>query len=341
MGNCSDWENGIDGGAGVFFSDAFMIQPIQTRPAPKLIVFGATGLVGHACVDAARRRGFRVQAVGGCRLPGGEGLERQLRIDITDREAVERYVLEEWPDAVINAAALSNPADVDADPELAQRVNVDFPGQLALLTRHLGSRLIHFSTDMVFNGRRGDYRSTDEPDPQGRYGVTKLAAEEAILSANPGDPVILRITIVTGTSPSGRRSVHEKLLWTVREGKRCHLFTDEIRQPCSAVSVAEVAVELLERPELHGIFHWAGAERISRYEIGARIFEHFGMDPKAWIEPCKLADDPIHRDRPANLTLNLHPLVGKLRSRPAVFSEQLAEMRPPPELYRWLRDLRV
>ncbi len=341
MASCSRWDLKIDGWAEAFLTDGEMIQPIRTRPAPKLIVFGATGLVGNACVEAARRRGFRVQAVGGGRLPGADGLDRGLQIDVTDREAVERYILEEWPDAVINAAALSNPADVDANPDLAQKVNVEFPGQLGLLTRHLGSRLIHFSTDMVFNGRRGDYRSTDEPDPQGRYGETKLAAEEAVLEANPNDPVILRITIVTGTSPTGRRSVHEKLLYALRDGKRSRLFTDEIRQPCSAVSVAEATVELLERPELHGIFHWAGAERLSRYEMGARIFEHFGIDPGEWIEPCRMGDDPVHRGRPADLTLNLHPLVGKLRTRPAAFSEQLAEMRPPGELYRWLRDLRA
>lgn len=314
-----------------------MIQPIRTRPAPKLMVFGATGLVGHACVDAARRRGFRVQAIGGTRLPSAEGMDQVRQIDVTDRESVERYVLEEWPDAVINAAAVSNPAAVDADPQTAVKVNVEFPAQLALLTRHLGSRLIHFSTDMVFNGIRGDFRSTDAPDPRGAYGQTKLDGEQAVLEANPGDPVVLRITIVTGSSPSGKRSVHEKLLHAVKAGERVRLFTDEIRQPCSAINVAEVAVELLERPELHGIFHWAGAERMSRYEMGARILEHFRLEPGEWIEAVRLVEDPDHKNRPANLTLNLHPLSGKLRTRPATFAEQLAEMRPPSELYRWLR----
>ncbi|MGF1531735.1 MAG: SDR family oxidoreductase [Puniceicoccaceae bacterium] len=316
-----------------------MIRPIRQKPARKVIVFGATGLVGSACVEAAIRRGYRVQAVGGQNHPQFPDAEKCLTVEATNSEAVERYVLEEWPDAVINAAAVSNPQDVDRNPEIAERVNVGFPAQLALLTRHLGAKLVHFSTDMVFDGQTGNYQSTAMPSPVNAYGRTKLAAEEGILEGNPFDPVVLRITIVTGSSPGGSRSVHEKMLASIYEKKQLELFTDELRQPVSASNVAAVAVELLDRPELHGIFHWAGSDRLSRYEMGCRILEHFNLDPRDWILPRLRADNPAFANRPGDLTLDLHPLVGKLLTRPPSFAEQLQEMKPPAKLYRWLRSL--
>ena len=316
-----------------------MIRQLDSRPVPKCAVFGASGFVGAACVREAVRRGFRVLAIGGESSPPADtGAISSLRLDVTNREAVERLVLEEWPEVVINAAALSNPATVDSQPEQAEAVNVVFPAQLALLTRHLGSKLIHFSTDMVFDGQRGGYRSTDMPSPSSLYGETKLRAEKAVLEGNPADPVVLRITIVTGDSPGGARSVHEKMLHAIRRGEKLPLFADELRQPCSVESVAEVAVELAQRPELHGLFHWGGSEVLSRAEMGRRILARFRIPAENWIEERNKADYPAFADRPSDLSLELAPLAGKLRTRPPSFTDQLARMSVPADLYRWHRD---
>jgi len=303
----------------------------------KVFVFGSSGLVGAACVRALTRRGHAVHAFYGERRPDFASAAAVRSLDLTDREAVERLVLEEWPDAVINAAAVSNPAAVKSAPQRARQLNVDFPAQLALLARHLGSRFIHFSSDMVFDGQSGNYRSTDPPRPLQDYGKLKLEAEEKVLANHPFDPVVLRITLVNGNSPSGHRSVHEKLLHAIAAGERPRLFTDELRQPCSADNVAEVARELVERRDLSGIFHWAGSEPVSRYDLGRAILRRFGLKEDC-LEATQL---PQHNDeviRPRNLTLELRPLSGKLRTTPASLEQQMDELQPPASLYRWLRQ---
>lgn len=305
----------------------------------KCFIFGVSGLVGSACARAAVRRRLQVHGFHGKTGSGIEGLRSERSIDVTDTEVLERLVLDEWPDVVINAAAISNPAGVDQDPARAERVNVQFPRQLSLLCRHLGSRFIHFSTDMVFDGTAASYRSTDVPNPVGLYGQTKLMAEKAVLEANPNNPVVLRITLVNGNSVTGQRSVHEKLLSAIHDGQRPTLFTDEMRQPCSADSVAEVAVELTERQDLSGLFHWAGSEVVSRYELGRRILQKFGLS-EDFLQAARQADIPALADRPQRLVFNLHPLEGKLKTRPPYLSEQIASLQPPPHLYRWLREMR-
>jgi dTDP-4-dehydrorhamnose reductase len=175
---------------------------------------------------------------------------------------------------------------------------------------------------MVFNGQSEQpYRSTDMPAPTNLYGQTKLMAEREVLEHNPEDPVVLRIPILMGNSPGGQSSLHEKLIAAIQAGKKPKLFCDEMRQPCSASNVAEVLLELTERRDLHGLFHWAGSETLSRFEMGQRILKHFALPLDAIESACRDDDS-----RPARLTFNLNPIVSKLKTKPIDFEAQLDEL---------------
>tara|TARA_R100000027_G_scaffold18279_2_gene13175 strand:+ start:40688 stop:41614 length:927 start_codon:yes stop_codon:yes gene_type:complete len=303
----------------------------------KVFVFGASGLVGSAIARACVRRRIDTFTFVGSRASGVSGVVSERSIDNTDREAVERLILEEWPDVVVNAAAISSPAEVDRNPALAEKVNVAFPRQVAMLTRHIGAQFIHLSTDMVFDGELGGYRSTSTPCPTGLYGQLKLLAEREVLKFNDEKPVVLRITIVNGNSVTGQRSVHEKLLGMIAAGEKPQLFSDEIRQPCSAGSVAEVTVELAERSDLHGIFHWAGSDAVSRLDLGRAVLRRFGLSEDC-LEGVEAASLDASSKRHRNLTLELEPLAGKLKNKPMSLSEQMNELKPPAHLYRWIRE---
>jgi dTDP-4-dehydrorhamnose reductase len=288
----------------------------------KILLTGASGFLGHAYAQAALRRGHSLTALFHANEPSLDGLERTVQLDAEQPEALTGICLEWWPDAIINCAALSNPAAVEADPKKAEKVNVALPRLLAQLATHLGARLIHVSSDMVFDGHSdAPYRSTDMPAPTNLYGQTKLMAEREVLEHNPEDPVVLRLPILMGNSPSGQRSVHEKLLRAIEAGESPRLYCDEIRQPCSAANAAEVMLELTERRDLHGIFHWAGDETLSRFEMGQRILKHFGLPLDAITSVCR--ED---NSRPANLTFNLHPIASKLKTKPLAFEAQLEEL---------------
>ena len=292
----------------------------------KILLTGASGLLGNAYAEAAVRRGHKVIALYNSTEPTARGIEQSIQIDAQNLEKLTELALELWPDTIVNCAAISSPADVDADATLAEKINVALPRHLSQLSTHLGARFLHVSTDMVFDGHSAEpYRSTDMPCPTNLYGQTKLMAEREVLAHNPEDPIVLRIPILMGNSLSGTRSAHEKLLAAVARGETPKLFCDEIRQPCSASNVAEVLVELTERRDLHGIFHWAGAETMSRFEMGQRILKHFGLPLNSVQSVCK-SDDPEFADRPSNLTFNLHPIVSKLKTKPATFEEQLEEL---------------
>jgi dTDP-4-dehydrorhamnose reductase len=302
----------------------------------KILLIGSSGLLGHAYAKAAVRRGHEVIALYHSSPPVADGLAQTIQLDASLPEALTSLCLKLWPDAIVNAAAISTPADADADPQRAEKINVALPRHLAQLSTHIGARLLHVSTDMVFDGHsEAPYRSTDMPAPTTLYGQTKLLAERETLHHNPEDPIVLRIPILMGNSPSGKRSVHEKLLAAIAAGETPKLFCDEIRQPCSASNVAEVLLELTERRDLHGIFHWAGADTLSRFEMGQRILKHFGLPLDSVRSICK-SDDREFASRPSNLTFNLHPIVSKLKTKPATFEEQLEELtyveplRAPP-----------
>ena len=292
----------------------------------KILLTGASGLLGNAYAEAAARRGHSITALYNNRKPIARGMEQCVQADAQELEKITQLILEWWPDVIVNCAAISSPVEVDANPKLAEKINVALPRHLSQLSTHLGARFLHISTDMVFDGQSQEpYRSTDMPCPQNLYGQTKLMAEREILKHHSADPVILRIPILMGNSPSGKRSVHEKLFAALERGETPELYRDEIRQPCSASNVAEVMLELSERRDLSGIFHWAGAEKLSRFEMAQRILDHFNK-PLDSIRAIDMDKNEALKKRPRNLTLNLHPIEHKLKTRPVTFQEQLDEL---------------
>lgn len=295
----------------------------------KIIITGASGLVGNAVLQETARRRHELIAVSGSREAPLPPQARGRQIDLTETAEIEALILEEFPDIIINCAAASSPADVEANPDAAEKVNVALPRHLAMLANHLSARFYHISTDMVFDGVEGPFKSTDAPNPRNLYGQMKMLAEREVLKFGKEFATVLRIAILTGNSPSGERSLHERLFKQWAEGKKTPLFTNEIRQPLSVTNLAEVLAELCERPNLHGIFHWAGPDTLSRFEIGQRILERFHL-PEDLIEPVEAPDD-----RPLDLTLDLHPLVAKLRTPPSPFGDQLARMEVPALCRAW------
>jgi dTDP-4-dehydrorhamnose reductase len=305
----------------------------------KIFVTGATGFLGREAAHAAVRRGHNVIAVGGARLPQLRGVAQALRVDLSRPENLEARLLEEFPDAIINCAAVPTVAACAAAPVLAAALNTRLPRFLARMANHLSARLIHVSTDMVFDGTAAPYAHTAVPAPLHAYGATKLAGEKEVLQHGKHFGVVLRAPLLCGNSESGVQSLHERLLaaaataTTAVPADAIPLYTDEIRQPVSADNLADVLVELCERDNLSGVYHWAGADALSRYEIGRRIAAHFGFDPDAIVVPAQRG--PEAADRPRDLSLDLRPLRGKLKTPVRGFDEILSTLRVPSHLAPW------
>lgn len=304
----------------------------------KLLLTGASGLVGAAVARLAARRGAEVTGIVG-RFDGElTGLARRLSLDLADEAVVAKAVRDAAPDTLINCAAVSEPAACDADPVHSEALNVTLPAALARLARERGATLLHLSSEQVFDGARTNaYRVADPASPINRYGRQKAASERAVLAAAPGRAVVVRAPLLLGDSPGGRRSVHERLLADWAAGRAAKLYVDEFRQPCTADDLAEVLLELVERRELRGLFHWAGAELISRHALGRHVRERFRLsEAVAPIFAVTRADTPaVAGQRPPRLELDLAPLNAALRTRPRGIAEQLATLKVPAGLREW------
>ena len=304
----------------------------------KIFLTGASGLVGSAFARIAARRGHHVIGVVGKFVGELEGVAEKLTLDLTQSETLTRQVLQSFPDAVVNCAAISEPAACDANPSLSDALNVALPARLAELAQHLDARLIHVSSEQVFDGKRtSPYTERDDVSPLNLYGRQKLASERAVLNAAARTAAIVRAPLLMGDSPGGRRGLHERLLAEWCAGRTPRLFTDEFRQPCTAENLADVLLELVERPDVTGLFHWAGTELLSRYALGERIREHFKLSAtRAPLIAAARTDSPeIARQRQACLALDLSALTGRLKARPQTIAGQLATLRVPPSCREW------
>lgn len=301
----------------------------------KLVVTGASGFLGREVCLAALRRGHEVLALGGSRAPIVPDVKQARPFDLCDEAALEALILEEFPHAVVHCAALPTIETCLAEPDRARKLNTEVPKKLAQLCFHLGAKLVHLSTDTVFDGVAGNYQPTDKPVPLNLYGETKAAAEVEVLRFGREHAAVLRTSPIIGNSVTGDRGLHERLFASWKEGRPVSLFTDEIRQPVEVSNLADVTIELCERTNLNGLFHWAGTEAMSRHEIGVRIARHFGLDADTLVKAISRAEVPSAASRPRDLSLRLHPLSGKLRTQAQSFEEQLAQLRVPRGSEDW------
>lgn len=307
-----------------------------------IFLAGASGLVGSAFARAAARRGHRVVGTVGSFIGEIDGVGKKIALDLSDEDAVSAAMLEELPAAIVNCAAVSMPEASDAHPALAQALNVALPTMLAKLAHHVSARLVHLSSEQVFDGTHPQPYTRDEPtSPINLYGHQKVESEHAVHAAAPEFAVTLRAPVLMGNSAAGRRSLHERLFADWAAGRTPKLFTDEFRQPCTAENLADVMLELCERPEIRGVFHWAGAELLSRHDLGRRIRTHFKLtDQQAPITAVTHADVPgAAQKRQACLALDLTPLVGKLKTRPQTIAAQLPGLLVPPPCREWYRSV--
>jgi dTDP-4-dehydrorhamnose reductase len=223
---------------------------------PLVLITGAAGLIGRYLLTTAPRWAPQWEV---------RGLTRQ-DVDLTDVESVRRFWRDLHPHVVIHCAAQSRTGPCQQDPSLARRINVEATALLAELSADIS--FLFFSSDQVFDGAKGWYVETDPVNPLNVYGETKAEAEHVVLQ-NPRHSVI-RVALNAGTSPTGDRSFVEDMRNSVKGGRPLTLFTDEFRCPLPAGMTARALWELIgqDRP---GLYHLAGADRLSRWEIGQTL----------------------------------------------------------------------
>jgi dTDP-4-dehydrorhamnose reductase len=229
-------------------------------PKKRVWITGGRGLIGNYLAETAWMwaPGFAVNAL------------TRAEVDLCDFSEVKKLFSQFKPDAVIHCAALSKSPACQANPILARKLNVEVTRMLADLCSEVP--FLFFSTDLVFDGKKGDYTEEDPVNPVSIYAETKVEAERVVL-ANPKHTVV-RTSLNGGVSLSGDRGFNEEIRMAWRMGRTLDLFVDEFRCPIPAEVTARAVWELIHanRP---GLYHLAGREKLSRFDIGMLLADRW------------------------------------------------------------------
>lgn len=285
----------------------------------RILVTGASGFLGshvarrlasggHHVTGTFARHEDRFRAVLGDTAVDGRCL------DLIRPESITELFAQAAPNCLVHCAALADPTTCQQDASLARAVNVDATVRLAGLCRENGARMLFFSTDQVFDGTGSRYREDAPPCPIHVYGETKAEAEQQVAAILEDAATVLRVALVYGNSPTGRRSATEQVLRMLEKGERPRLFTDEIRSPLLADDLAQAVAELVEKPRCPSVLHLGGPQALSRYDLGLIAARAYGFDP-GLLEAVPLASiDPV-APRPPDLSLDTS-LLTSLLDRP-------------------------
>ena len=273
------------------------------------LVTGAAGQFGHHVSDQLRASGADVVAV------------TATGLDITDRAAVDETIAAYRPDVVLNAAAYTAVDAAETDEQPADAVNQHGPRLLAEAVRRCGGRLLHVSTDYVFDGTASRPYEIDDPvGPQGAYGQTKLAGERAVLGVLPDRAHVVRTAWVCGGP--GPDFV-DTMLCLERERETLDVVADQIGSPTWIADLAAVLIELGASAVPAGALHYVNGGQASWFDLARGVFRLVGAEPSR-IRPVDTAAFPRPARRPAWSALSTRAWVAAGLRAPRRWQDALA-----------------
>ena len=243
-----------------------------------IAILGGRGMLGTDLASICEQQGFDVKVFD---LP---------EFDIKNPKRLKQAV--GTAEAIVNCAAYTNVDGAESETELAHQVNAEAVGRLGAIAKEAGKWVLHTSTDFVFDGRLNrPYVETDVPNPVNTYGKSKLAGEQ-LLGESGCRHCILRIEWTYGLH--GNNFV-TKVIERAKADKTVKVVDDQVGSPTATTEVAKMICKLLtKKPE--GIFHFASAGHVSRYDMAKFIFDKLSFDVN--LLPCKTGDFVTAAERP-------------------------------------------
>ena len=264
-----------------------------------LLVTGGSGFLGGELLRQAEGRQLAATYLSGA--PGGPQGVEWIELDVRDEAAVRSAVERVRPAAVVHTAYRQ-------EGEGARETTVDGAGAVARAAAAVEARLVHMSSDVIFDGTKPTaYDELDPPSPITDYGRAKADAEYAVAEAHPG-ALLVRTSLIYGHG----HSRHERLALEAARGEgELAFFDDEVRCPVAVDDLAAALLELVDRAE-PGVLNVAGGEVVSRYEFACIVAAAAGL-PTDRIRRASIAESGL--TRPRNCRLTSERAAGLLRTR--------------------------
>ncbi|OFZ15326.1 MAG: hypothetical protein A3D92_21320, partial [Bacteroidetes bacterium RIFCSPHIGHO2_02_FULL_44_7] len=240
-------------------------------------VTGANGLLGQKLVALCLKKKipFLATSKGSNRNPDCPN-EHYAEMDITQAEEIRSTFQNHQPSHIIHTAALTDVDRCEREPELCKQINETATEVLVLAANEIQAYFMFISTDFVFDGKKGNYQEEDAISPLSEYGRSKARGEAYVQSYSRFGWSIVRTIIVYGVGHALSRS--NVIVWAkgaLQRGDSIQIIDDQFRAPSYAEDLAAGCIGIIEHKE-EGIFHVAGPETLSIFEIVERIAEHYG-----------------------------------------------------------------
>ncbi len=281
----------------------------------KVLITGSNGQLGwelQRCVP----EGVRVAAFSSSKL------------DITDESSVQKIIAEVGPDVIINAAAYTAVDKAEQEKERAYLVNSQGAEHLARCAASLSIKVVHISTDFVFNGKSSTpYLPGDQTDPLGVYGASKLAGEKNLIDIMAGPN--LTIVRTAWLYSSHANNFVKTMLRLMAEKDKLGVVADQIGSPTWACGLARAIWQIIQG-NISGLYHWTDAGVASWYDFAVAIQEEaidIGLLKKAIpLAPLRTEEYPTPAKRPACVLLDKTDLWHKIDETPSHWRVSLREM---------------
>lgn len=269
----------------------------------KILIIGGSGLVGSTLLQYGMPNYDIHVTINKSKVELQHVSFSQIDL-LIDRSTVTKLITSMKPIAVINTAAYPSVDFCEINPELSTLLHVDVPRDIALACKDVGSKLIQFSTDAVFDGMKNrKYTEDDSPNPVNQYGKSRLAGEKEVMEISK-ENVVLRTAVIYGWHKKSRFT--NWIINALREKKMVDPFIDQFNTPTLVDDLAKSILKIIDM-HVSGLYHAVGKTCISRYEFALHLAEKFGLD-KNLIKPVTSSEKKQDAPRPVYSCLDASKL---------------------------------
>ena len=283
----------------------------------RILITGAFGQLGHALQSVlSKKSNYELVCTGRKIKKSQEGIP----LDIRNQVALKEIINTTAPDILINLAAMTNVDACELNPELAGEINV---AGLQHICDSFSGKIIHLSTDYVFDGTSGPYKEDDPFNPVSIYGKTKLASEHILLEKDIKN-LVIRGNVLYDLFPNTSASFLNWVVSSLKSNKEIKVVEDQFNNPTWTRSMSDI-IELSIENDLEGIIHWGDSVHISRYEFAKLIAKKFSLNGSL-IKPILTSELNQPAKRPLQSGLSTEKLVNMLDIIPPSIDDCLDEI---------------
>ncbi len=266
----------------------------------RMLITGGSGFVGTYLMSRAVEK-FKVYSTYNTHATSDPRVSA-ITMDLTNKELILSTLNHIQPEIIIHTAAISKPDVCEKYRDMTEKVNIQATEILADWAKKHDARFIFTSSDMVFDGRQGNYSETDSPNPLSFYGETKARAEQKLMEME-FNCAIARVALVYGIGKSHHSNFFHSMVKHLQQGEKVNLFHDQFRTPIYVENLAEVLIDLAENNHI-GLIHLGGEERISRWDFGLKACEILDL-PDALLQRTSMFDFPSAASRPRDVSMDI------------------------------------